>query len=133
MLQALTEEQAAIQIQAGVRGLLTRVALARQQEEEGRFLGMLVQVKTVPGRSLSGSSGLRPLPLVLQHAKHPMALQEGPSDALEMDASAAKERKRKQAAKQKLYDLQRVKLLRDIESEQGAAMREAVQDKVTLP
>ena len=57
-------------------------------------------------------------------------LQDGPSNALEMDASASKERKRKQAAKQKLYDLQRVNLLRDIESEQGAALREAVQDKV---
>ena len=73
MLQELSEEQAAIRIQAGVRGLLTRGALARQQEEEGRFLGMLVQVSAVPECSLSGSSGLPPLLMVLQHVKHPMA------------------------------------------------------------
>ena len=73
VLQVFSEEQAAIRIQAGVRGLLNRGALARQQEEEGRFLGMLLQVSTVPGLRLSGSSGVQPLLLVLLHAKHPVA------------------------------------------------------------
>lgn len=44
MLQVLTQEKAAIKIQAGVRGLLTRRHVSRTAQEELQFIRMKPQV-----------------------------------------------------------------------------------------
>lgn len=45
-VQVLTQEKAAIKIQAGVRGLLTRLQVHRTAQEELQFIGM--KPKVVP-------------------------------------------------------------------------------------
>lgn len=42
--QVLTQEKAAIKIQAGVRGLLTRLQVHRTAQEELQFIGMKPKV-----------------------------------------------------------------------------------------
>lgn len=43
-VQVLTQEKAAIKIQAGVRGLLTRLQVQRTAQEELQFIGMKPKV-----------------------------------------------------------------------------------------
>lgn len=43
-VQVLTQEKAAIKIQAGVRGLLTRLQVHRTAQEELQFIGMKPKV-----------------------------------------------------------------------------------------
>lgn len=43
-MQVLTQEKAAIKIQAGVRGLLTRLQVHRTAQEELQFIGMKPKV-----------------------------------------------------------------------------------------
>lgn len=49
-MQVLTQEKAAIKIQAGVRGLLTRRQVHRTAQEELQFIGM--QPKVCPLHNL---------------------------------------------------------------------------------
>ena len=44
LVQVLTQEKAAIKIQAGVRGLLTRLQVHRTAQEELQFIGMKPKV-----------------------------------------------------------------------------------------
>lgn len=48
LLQVLTHEKAAIKIQAGVRGLLTRRRVYRAAQEELQFIGMKPKVGLIP-------------------------------------------------------------------------------------
>lgn len=53
MIQVLTQEKAAIKIQAGVRGLLTRRHVQRTAQQELEFIGMKPKVRFQSAEVLS--------------------------------------------------------------------------------
>ena len=67
-MQVLTQEKAAIKIQAGVRGLLTRRQVHRTAQEELQFIGMQTKVcrlRHLPCAAV-GLTGLCPGTVLLQ-------------------------------------------------------------------
>ena len=66
------------------------------------------------------------------HLTQHHVLQEGCHAERDADAAGCEERKRRQAAKEKRHEAGLCKWRQDIKFEEGAAVREQLQDKVAL-